>query len=79
MEAREARAAAAAARREEARRRFRSHFPVTAAFADQVREAFGEGVQIVYAIEDGLYVGDLPEEKKAKHEATYGPLRKLRL
>jgi hypothetical protein len=52
---------------------------VTSAFADQVREAFGEGVQIVYAIEDGLYVGDLPEERKAKHEATHGPLRKLRL
>ena len=50
-----------------------------AEFADRVRTTFGDEVQIVYAIEDGLYVGVIPEERKAKYEATHGPLRKLRL
>lgn len=79
LEAREAREQEAAARREIARRRFRSRFPVCAAFADDVRTAFGDGVEIVYAIEDGGYVGALPEERKARHEATFGPLQRVRL
>jgi hypothetical protein len=64
--------------REQARLTVREKFPECTKFADMVREAFGDGAKITYAIEDGLYVGDLPEKRKKQHEAELGPLRRLR-
>jgi hypothetical protein len=50
-------AEAQAAEREAARQRNRERMPVTAATMDAFREAFGNGVRLVWACEDGIEVG----------------------
>lgn len=66
-------------RREAAKRRFREVFPKTTEFADQCREHFGDGVEIIYAIEDGKYVGPVPDDAREEYEQKFGPMRRVRL
>lgn len=44
--------------RDEAAARNRARFPVSAAFVDEMREAFGPGVKLVYASENGQVIGE---------------------
>lgn len=73
-------AKAKAEQREVARQRFRHLFPKTTEFADLCRKHFGDQVEILHAIEDGLYVGPVPEKDQREYEKKFGgKLRKVRL
>lgn len=67
------------ARRERARLRFRELFPKTTEFADLCREHFGDQVEVIYTMEDGKYVGPVPDDHRKEYEAKFGPVRRVRL
>jgi len=68
-----------AEQRERARRRFRTEFPQVTAFADEFREKFGDGVRVIWAVEDGKYVGRPPKLVMEQYGTPDKPLRALRL
>lgn len=78
-EARVARQRQEGERREALRLEVRRRFPAATSKADEVQAVFGEGVRIVWAIEDGWAVGRVPPEEIERHEAQFGPLQWLRL
>lgn len=78
-EARAARQRQEEERREALRLEVRRRFPSAVSKAAEVQAVFGEGVRIVWAIEDGWAVGRVPPEEIERHEIQFGPLRWLRL
>ena len=68
-----------AEQRERARRRFRAEFPQGTAFADECRAVFGDDVRVIWAVEDGKYVGRPPKLVMEQYGTPDKPLRALRL
>lgn len=64
--------AAKAERREALRLRVRESFPETTKWADAFREHFGDEVVILYAIENGRYVGKAPKTMLDQYEKQHG-------
>ncbi len=79
VDAAAAKAKAEAERREAARLRFRAEFPEVTAFADMFRAKFGEQVRVVWAIENGGYVGKPPQKELQRYETDGIKLRPVRL
>lgn len=68
-----------AARREAARLKVRQAFPKVIEFADKCRELFGDQVELLWAFEDGQYIGNPPEEVIKDYEQRHGTVRKMPL
>ena len=68
-----------AEQRERARLRFRSEFPQVTAFADESRAVFGDDVRVLWAIENGKYVGRPPTLELKRNGTTEHPLQQVRL
>ena len=68
-----------AEQRERARRRFLAEFPQVTAFADECRAVFGDDVRVIWAVEDGKYVGRPPKLVMEQYGTPDKPLRALRL
>jgi len=68
-----------AEQRERARTKFRTEFPQVTAFADECRAVFGDGVRVLWAIENGKVVGRPPASELKRYETSEHPLQQLRL
>lgn len=79
IDAREQQRIDEAARREAARLKVREAFPKCVEFADLCREHFGDQVEMLWAFEDGYYIGKPSQEVIEDYEQRHGPVRKLRL
>jgi len=68
-----------AEKRERARDKFRTEFPQVTAFADECRSVFGDDVRVIWAIENGKFVGRPPASELEKYGTTEHPLQQMRL
>lgn len=73
---REAQAKAKAERTEALRLKVRESFPQITEFADEMRALF-PGTRIVWAMEGGNRIGNVPADELQNFEAKYGPTKDI--